>query len=587
MRPVSNQSRSYSQFAGRPDEYKRKQNLFDLSHDVKTTFSMGQLIPFLCLETLPSDNFIIDFECFTRFAPLYLPIMHRCDLTINYFYVPNRCLWVGAQNGNEGSLGDAGNWMDYITQNRDLVAPYIIIPADAISINPVTGTGPGIAYSLHDYLGFPTDNITGGGSSINSMYVNAFPFAAFWKIYDEYYRNPQVEDAMSYILVAGENDLSDWPSYYPGPGDFGLFVPYKLWNRDYFTACLPTPQVGADVQIPLVNMNFDNSATGIDPGEIGGPYRWRNYVTHTPADNDNIAVSLSDTGTAGGTSLTAGDPIYLDIQETAAPMREFRLAARMLEFLERLMRIGSRYRDFLKGQFGVDPDPGTIDLPVYIGGSKGRVIISEVMATAETTNDTDVLTPLGAYAGQALAMESAKRKIKYFCKEHGIIIGIINIQPRTSYMQGLSRMWTRGVNNGASLQGTIYDYAFEQFAAIGDQAVKFKELRYDYNNAAPNIAHNEATFGYIPRYSEYRWHNDIISAQMRTIWTSFHLGRIFTQDLEDSLLTPVLDREFVSCRPRVADVFQIGAAQDHEIYCHIFNNVHVWRQLPKFGIPSL
>lgn len=584
MKPVSNQSRSYSQFSGRPDEYKRKQNLFDLSHDVKTTFSMGQLIPFLCLETLPGDNFIIDFECFTRFAPLYLPIMHRCDLTINYFYVPNRCLWVGAQQGGDPS--PLGNWMDYITQNQDLVAPYIVIPADAISIDPVTGTGPGIAYSLHDYLGFPTDNIAGGGSSITSMYVNAFPFAAFWKIYDEYYRNPQVEDAMSYPLVAGENDLSDWPDYYNGvTGDRGLFVPYKLWNRDYFTSCLPTPQAGAEVLIPLVNDDFFIAGQST-PGNIGGPFRWRNFTDHDPASDNDLVID-SSAFVSGTSSSGVGSPVYLDIQETAAPMREFRLAARMLEFLERLMRIGSRYRDFLKGQFGVDPDPGTIDLPVYIGGSKGRVIISEVMATAETTNDTDVLTPLGAYAGQALAMESAKRKIKYFCKEHGIIIGIINIQPRSSYMQGLSRMWTRGVNNGGSLAGTIYDYAFEQFAGIGDQAVKFKELRYDYNNAAPNIAHNEATFGYIPRYSEYRWHNDIISAQMRTIWTSFHLGRIFTQSLTDALTTPVLDREFVSCRPRVADVFQIGAAQDHEIYCHIFNNVHVWRQLPKFGVPSL
>lgn len=572
MKPVSNASRSYSQFAGRPDEFKRNKNLFDLSHDVKTTFSMGQLIPFLTLETLPGDKFEIDFECMTRFAPLYLPIMHRCDLTVNYFYVTNRTLWgYGGQGGGESIYGDG--WTDYITQSKDLVHPYVRVPTDDIQHEK--------SYFLLDYMGFPTDNITGGGSDINFLNVNAFPFAAYWKIYDEYYRNPQVEDQMWIGLTPGENDLSDWPNYYTD--DHGLFVAYKLWNRDYFTSCLPTPQVGAEVLVPMYNPNYDESVFA--EGSFAGPYRWRNTITHTPASDADLTVSALDTGIAGATS--ADGSVYLDIQETAAPMREFRLAARMLEFLERLMRIGSRYRDFLKGEFGVDPDPGTIDLPVYIGGSKGRVIISEVMSTAETTNDTDVLTPLGAYAGQALAMESTKRSIKYFCKEHGIILGIINIQPRSSYMQGLSRMWTRGVGVPGTEPGTVYDYAFEQFAAIGDQAVKFKELRYDYNNVAANINHNEDTFGYIPRYSEYRWNNDIVSGQMRTIWQSFHLGRIFTQVPATALTEPVLNREFVSNRPRVDDVFQIGGAQDHEIYCHIFNSVKVWRGLPKFGVPSL
>lgn len=574
MKTVSNSARNYSQFAGRPDEFQRNKNLFDLSHDVKTTFSMGQLIPFLTLETLPGDKFEIDFECMTRFAPLYLPIMHRCDLTINYFYVTNRILWTGVGMATEGNNQNNFNaWANYISQAVDLVHPYITVPTDTIT--------NGKSYSLLDYMGFPTDNITGGGSSITALHVNAFPFAAYWKIYDEYYRNPQIEDPMSYILLAGENDLSDWPNYYTD--DHGLFVAYKLWNRDYFTSCLPTPQVGAEVLVPMYNPNYDPGSP-FDQGDFRGPHRLFKAIAHTPADDNDVTVDSLTGGYPG--SLSADDAVYLNIQETAAPMRDFRLAARMLEFLERLMRISTRYRDFLKGEFGVDPDPGTIDLPVYLGGHKGRVVISEVMSTAETTNDS-VVTPLGQYAGQALAMDSTRRSIKYYCKEHGIIMGIINIQPRSSYMQGLSKMWTRGVGVPGADPGSVYDYAFEQFAGIGDQPVKFKELRYDYNNVAANIAHNEETFGYIPRYSEYRWHNDIISAQMRTLWQSFHLGRIFTQVAATALTEPVLNREFISCRPRVDDVFQIGAAQDHEIYCHIFNNVKVWRSLPKFGIPSL
>lgn len=561
---VSNQARNYAQFSGRPDEFKRKKNQFDLSHDVKTTFSMGQLIPFLTLETLPGDYFEIDFEVMCRFAPLFLPIMHRCDMTIHYFYVPNRIIWP-----------EPSGWSSYITQKEDLLAPYFDLPVDPIS------AAPGKRYSIPDYMGFPTDNIGGGGSSILNVSISMLPIAAYWAIFNEYYRNPQIQPEINLSINPGFNDITSWDLYL---NENPIFVAFKMWNRDYFTSSLPTPQVGAEVLVPMFNPDFaafDDASYSPD-----GPFRWRKVSDDTPVATGDLTATAAVPPT--GKTLANLAEAYLDTQETAATMRQFRLAARMLEFLERLMRTGQRYRDFLKGHFGVDPDPGTIDLPIFIGGSKGRIIISEVMATAETTNETpEVVTPLGAYAGQALAMESGRSQVKYFCKEHGFVLGIINIQPRSSYMQGLSKMWTRGVGEPIQDPGSVYDYAWEQFAGIGDQEIKFKELRYDYNNVAANINHNEETFAYIPRYSEYRWNNDIISGQMRTIWQSFHLGRIFTNDAILALTEPVLNAEFISNIPRVDDIFQIGAAQDHEIYCHIFNTVNVWRALPKFGVPSL
>lgn len=542
---VSNQNRDYSQFAGRPDEFKRKKNLFDLSHDHKTTFSMGQLIPFLTLETLPGDDFRIDYELMCRFAPLYLPIMHRCDLSVHYFYVPWRILW--------------DKWEEYITQKEDLLPPYY---AEEIL---TAGFGlDGRSFPITNYMGFPSRTDIAEGSE--PIYINAGPLAAYWKIYNEYYRNSQIQPEIEIPLNAGDNDYTGWTLY---NNEAPLFVANRLWNRDYFTSAVPTPQVGAEILVPISDGNLASTLRELD------------YTT--PAAG-NLAVNVTGEFISSG---APGNPLGLDIQEVSASMRNFRLAARMLEFLERLMRTGQRYRDFLKGHFGVDPDPGTIDLPVYIGGSKGRIIISEVMSTAETED-----VPVGAYAGQALAVESGKSQVKYFCKEHGFIIGIINIQPRSSYFQGLERMWTRGVGVPIEVSvpspGSVYDYAFEQFAAIGDQAILQKELLYSHYTSVPaNAARNEETFGYIPRFSEYRWHNDIVSAEMRTIWLSFHLSRLFTIDALEQLTEPVLNSEFVQCFPRIADIFQVGAAQQHEIYAHIFNNVQVWRSLPKFGIPTL
>jgi len=557
---INNQTREFSQFASRPDNFQRSKNKFDLSHDHKTTFSMGQLIPFLTVETLPGDEFDIDSEIMCRFAPLYLPIMHRCDLSVNYFYVPWRIIWE--------------QWEKYITQQEDLLAPYFEMLVDSIDDDG--------RYSILNYMGFPTDDVAPGGGNINVINVNAGPLAAYWKIYNEYYRNSQIQEEILIELQAGENDITGWTLYM---GNAPLFVANRLWNRDYFTAALPTPQIGEEVLIPMYNPDYLTE----DGAQPRGPWRLRAVDDHAVAGVGAVSHGGWGGATDRGLKTTVDTTgTYLDIQETAAPLRDFRLAARMLEFLERLMRTGQRYRDFLKGHFGVDPDPGTIDLPVYIGGYKGRIIISEVMATAQTINvDADTVTPLGAYAGQALAMESGKSRIKYFCREHGFIIGIVNIQPRTSYFQGLSKMWTRGVGVPNADPGTVYDYAFEQFAGIGDQEIRFKELRYDYNNVQDNINHNEATFGYIPRYSEYRWQNDVVSGEMRTLWLSFHLGRIFTNDAVDSLTSPVLNHDFVTCFPDVSRAFQVSAAQDHEIYAWIFNNVYVWRSLPKFGVPTL
>lgn len=558
QRLVSNQARNFSQFASQPDNFKRKKNLFDLSHDHKTTFSMGQLIPFLTVETLPGDDFRIDYEILCRFAPLYLPIMHRCDMTINYFYVPWRIIW--------------SDWSKYITQSEDLLTPYYDQP---LAANVSSGTK---RYMLVNYMGFPSRLFT---PTVDTISVSAGPVAAYWKIWNEYYRNSQIQTEVEIPLSSGENDITGWSLYF---GDAPLFVAYKLWNRDYYTSALPTPQIGVEVLVPIANDNYDIPGGTYGPGDVKGPYRWLTNLTHTPVSDGDLGIDAVSTGIAGGTAGSAGDLVYLDIQETSAPLRDFRLAARMLEFLERLMRTGQRYRDFLKGHFGVDPDPGTIDLPVYIGGSKGRVVISEVMSTAETVD-----VPVGAYAGQALAIERGKSQVKYFCKEHGFIIGIINIQPKSSYFQGLSKMWTRGVGLPLTNPGNVYDYAFEEFAGIGDQEILMKELRLDLGTTPANVAHNEDVFGYIPRYSDYRYMNDIVSAEMRTIWLSFHLSRLFVtgQVPADALTEPVLNSEFVSCIPRIDDVFQVGGAQEHEIYAHIFNNVQVWRSLPKFGIPTL
>ena len=514
---VTGRTRGLSQFDERQDR-RLPHNTFDLSHDHKTTFKMGWLTPFLTLETLPGDRFTIDHEVMCRFAPLVLPIMHRVEMSLHYFYVPNRILW-------PSPLG----WEEFIAGNeQDLL--WANVSVDNINRN-----------SLNQYMGVPLDNFFISQPTA----VNALPFAAYAKIFDEFYRNPQIQDARFKPLQAGTNNA-----------DYGTMVnqdPFKRnWNRDYFTSALPEAQFGEDILVPIVGE--DNL----------GPRQWRKVTDGTvPSD---AAVRTVGGGSESGTS---GDEIYLDIQETSASMREFRLGAMLQEWMERLNRTGTRYRDFMKGFFSVDPSPQRIDDPEYIGGSKGRIVISDVLSTAQTIDSGDDITsPVGAYSGQAIALQNGN-KLNYTTPEHGYIIGIINIQPRSSYFNGMPRHMQRR---------THLDYAFPQFAQIGDQEILNKEVYYDWDPT--NQAANDEIFGYIPRYSEYRYQNDIISGQMRDELQDFHLGRAF----ED---TQVLNESFIECTPRVSDVFITPTSTDHEVYCHIWNKIMVNRSLPKYGTPAL
>lgn len=527
--------------AWRPSDQDRK-NWMDLSHDHKTTFSMGQLIPFFVDEALPGDFYKIRSEVMLRFAPLYLPIMHRVNLALDYFYVPLRVLWPGYQTDG---------WEAFITGEAELVVPYVQ--------QTFSQTVPGITskVNVNEYAGLPQKLFdAGAGNDTNLLNVTAFVASAYASIYDNWYRNEQIQNKIWQPLVQGSNTAwfqADTGQDSPDGQNISLqtSVIYRNWNRDYFTSSTPTPQTGADVKIPLVQI-----------GPLGetlkGPDQWRKLSDHTAAPAGTLVT------TASGDTQTGPIAVYLDIQETAATIRQLRFAVMMTEFLERTMRAGDNYPDHQVMFWGVNPDPLKINRPKFIGGKRGRVVVSEVMSTAET----DTLK-VGSYAGQAMALDQSDT-IEYQCFDFGIVMGIISVYPQSSYMQGIPKMFIRNER---------FDYPWPQFALIGDEQIQNKEVRHSFITA--DATFNNQIFGYNQRYYDWRYKNDLVTGRMRVQYSSFHLGRILDPEVDF-----FLDTQFLLCQPRVSDVFQITEGE-HEIFAHIYNDVQVRRQLPKFGIPQL
>lgn len=531
-------TRKHNPFNAVPHQAPGK-NRVDRSHEYKTTFKMGQLIPFLTEECIPGDVFMIGHEIMLRFLPLVFPIMHRLELKTHLFFVPNKIIWP-----------DPLGWEDFITRKETVEWAYVTTPEVS---------DPRFSQAhlyLATYMGVPIDP----DKPLNAGFqINALPFAAYTLVWDEFYRADQIQAERFTQLTEGDNTAN-----YQNIA-FGLPM-YKAWNHDYFTSALPEAQAGEDVLVPMTGENFPqgsyiwNRLDGTQP-----PIGTRNAEFDTPL----TVTYLQDAD---------GNNMGLDVQRSAATIRDLRLAVRLQEWLEKLNLTGQRYRDMLRGFFGVDPNPGAIDDPVYLGGSAGRVVISEVMSTADTFDETgqDSGSFVGSYTGQALGLQS-KFGIKYHCNQHGWIIGLISVCARSGYAQGLDRKWTRK---------EPLEYAWTQFAHIGDQEVKNQEIYWQHQTGNQD---NEEAFGYIPRYSEYRFANDVVSGQMRDTLRFMHLNRWF-----DNL--PTLNQSFLEARPRAEDVFQGvdnpgnipgGNISEHEVFAHIWNQVYVVRALPRYGVPRL
>jgi len=500
-------------------------NVFDLSHDVKMSFKMGGLYPTCVMDCVPGDKVKISTESMLRFAPLIAPVMHKVNVTTHYFFVPNRILWP--------------NWEQWITGNLDVNPPFSYFHDIQVK-------------SLQDYLGLPT-GVTDNAYRYpdqNAQTWNPMPMAAYNKIWNEYYRDQNLQNPLTDSLVDGYNVLFN----------SSVDVKPRAWQHDYFTSCLPFAQKGDAVTIPLGQ--FADVPIEYVDGSL-------NYTRLTSGSGQNVTSLYSaNFGSGDGELVESSGPTAINIDNSAslkaktselttqaADINSLRRAFRLQEWLERNARGGTRYIESILAHFGVRSSDARLQRPEYLGGSKGKMVISEVLSTAETT------LPVGNMAGHGISV-SGGNQFQYNVEEHGWIIGLISVTPETAYQQGLHR----SLNKFDRLE-----YFWPTFANIGEQEVKVKELYADATLGGD-------TFGYVPRYAEYKYLNSRVAGEMRTNLDYWHLGRKFAEE-------PNLNGEFIACEPSTR-IFAVEDPEVDNIYAHIFNNIKAIRKMPKYGTPS-
>lgn len=521
-------------------------NTFDLSHQRKFSGKVGQLIPCFLAEAVPNDSFKVDTSQLVRFAPLVSPVMHRFSIYVHFFFVPNRILWQ--------------NWEDFINGGEDgeqsPVFPFI--GTDSFT-NPNFTEG-----SLADYLGIPIDQ-----DFTNEVNLSAIPFAVYMKIWYEYYRDQNLDVDSDYDflknfpLVDGDNDANS---------DVLTTIRARSWQHDYFTSALPWTQRGPEATIPLGDsapITFDNSGvtevTQIYTADEGD---W------SSTGNPDLKAGITAVGLPavfqvdeGGGSFRNADVdnspfLSADLSTaTASTINDLRRAFRLQEWLELNARGGARYNETIKVHFGISPGDSRLQRPEFLGGSSTPVVISEVLQTSANSGQP---SPLATMGGHGVSV-GGKNVFYYKCREHGYIMGIMSLMPKSAYQQGLAKHW---------FKFDRFDYFWRSFANIGEQPILNKELYVDTTDAE-----DDNIFGYIPRYAEYKHINDSVHGEFRTSLDFWHAGRIFAN-------RPSLSDTFVQCDS--AEVDRIFAVSDTEqFYIQMHHRVKARRPMPYFGTPTI
>lgn len=545
-----------SHFALNPTRIDMSRSTFDRSHSVKTSFNVGQVVPFYVDEVLPGDTFDVKTSKVVRLQTLLTPVMDNIYLDTYFFFVPNRLTWE--------------HWKEFMGENTQSAW----LPTTEYAIPQLTAPEGGWQVgTLADYFGVPT--------GVNGLSVNALPFRAYALVMNEWFRDENLSDPLDIPVTDATVQGVNTGNYITDVAKGGLPF-YAAKYHDYFTSCLPAPQKGPDVTIPVsagANLPVVPLTTPVDDSLLTNPYKAK-FLTGVPGDSykwtsimfgqDGAQISGSSNS---GQSPSVGTPVISNLWAidsgavSSATINQLRMAFQIQKLYEKDARGGTRYIEIIKSHFGVTSPDARLQRPEYLGGNRVPITINQVLQQSGTVPDAG--TPQGTVTGQSLTTDSHSDFRKSFV-EHGFVIGVMVARYNHTYQQGLERFWSRKDR---------FDYYWPVFANLGEQPVKNREI------FAQGNAQDDEVFGYQEAWADYRYKPSHVTGEMRSQYAQsldvWHLA-----DDYDSL--PKLSDAWIRENPATVDrVLAVSSDLSDQLFCDLYVRNRSTRPMPLYSIPGL
>lgn len=545
-----------SHFALNPTRIDMSRSSFDRSASVKTSFNVGDIVPFFLEEVLPGDTFNVQSSKVVRMQTLLTPMMDNVYLDTYYFFVPNRLVW--------------NHWKEFNGENTESAW----IPQTEYSVPQITSPAGGWNVgTLADYFGLPT--------GVDGISVSALPFRAYALVMNEWFRDQNLQDPL--VVPVDDATVQGVNS--------GIFVsdvakgglPYIAAKyHDYFTSCLPSPQKGPDVTLSVASQGdlpviakSDVTPLSRVPVKVeqftSSSSSWINIPGGSlgldPNGSSNMAVSvgtpsmtISKLGFSNLWAKNSGNAIV-------ATINQLRMAFQIQKLYERDARGGTRYIEVIKSHFGVTSPDARLQRPEYLGGNRVPINVNQVIQQSGTGSGAD--TPQGTVVGMSQTTDSHSDFMKSFT-EHGYIIGVMVARYDHTYQQGIERHWSRK---------TRFDFYWPVFANIGEQAVKNKEI------FAQGTSVDDEVFGYQEAWSDYRYKPNRVTGEMRSAYAQsldvWHLA-----DDYDNL--PALSDSWIREDKNTVDrVLAVKSSVSNQLFADIYIKNRATRPMPLYSIPGL
>lgn len=548
----------------------RPRSKFDRSHQLLTTINEGDLVPIYCDEVLPGDTAKVHLNGLIRMSTPIYPIMDNCYMDTYFFFVPCRLLWEHWEN----MFGE--NDTNYWAEKTEYSTPTCTIGGKSGMKNGTIG----------DYFGLPTE-------VKKAIKVNALPARAYAMIYNEWFRDENLEppmmlgykkgddggiadDAASHGAAAANHptatvETNEAVTYSRKPAKAGKF-------HDYFTSCLPSPLKSDPVEISLTG----NAPVGLyknDKLEEFGTVNGNQQIYFNQSVTVGSVPGISNSLAGNRNSLVSGssdkttnvpDSAYLAANlstVSGVSIQDLRMAIALQHIFEADARNGTRYREFLSGTWGVTSPDSRLQIPEYIGGQRIPINVNQVVQTSQTDPTTG--QALGNTAAYSLTTCS-KEMVDYAATEYGYIIGLAVVRVEHSYQQGLATKWTRGG------RFTYYD---PRLAALGEQPVYNREI---YAQGTPE---DEEIFGYQEAWADYRYKPSYVTGEMRSNYQTSLDAWHYADDYEK---LPSLSAEWIQEGTQNIDrTIAVTSEKSHQFLCDFYFTEDWYREMPIYSIPGI